>query len=257
MEIINKPKIFTAKVMHKRLFPKENGFVYNVYYLSLPLAELDNISDKLNHNKFGAISFYDKDHGKKDGSSLKKWVEKIFTAHNINSDGLDVTLIALPRILGYVFNPVSFYLCFDKDKKLKIVVCEVNNTFGETHTYICHNNGGEISSEQYLQAEKVFHVSPFLEREGYYKFRFDVREEKLGIWIDFYDKEGNKKLITSLIGNFIDLNKSNLSKVFWKHPLVTLKTIFLIHYQAIKLVIKGIKYVPKPKQLAKKVTTTQ
>jgi DUF1365 family protein len=161
-----------------------------------------------------------------------------------------------------VFNPVSFYLCFDEAQngvqKLKYVIYEVNNTFGETHTYITYNkDGGEIDGEQYLEAEKVFHVSPFLEREGHYKFRLDLRDNKLGIWIDFYDASGNKKFITSLIGKFTELNKANLNKAFWQHPLVTLKTIFLIHYQAIKLILKGIKYIPKPVQKVDRITKTR
>jgi hypothetical protein len=248
-------KIYNAKIMHKRFFPKENSFNYSVYYLSFNLDKVDELSNFLAYNKLGVLSFYDKDHGFKNGKNIKLWVIKILEENNIKTDNFDIELITFPRVLGYVFNPVSFYLCIDKTtKRIISVICEVNNTFGETHSYICYNNGDEITSETILEADKIFHVSPFLERKGHYKFCFDYRAEKLGIWIDFYDAQGNKKLITSLIGGFTQLNKKNLRKAFWKHPLVTFKAIFLIHFQAIKIVAKGIKYISKPLQLKQKIS---
>lgn len=249
-------KIFNAKVMHKRFFPKENAFNYNVYYLVLPLADIKSLNE-LKLNRFGLISFYEKDHGKKDGSSILSWLNSILLERNINIANMQAMLVTLPRVLGYAFNPVSFYLCFDSNNKLKAVVSEVNNTFGETHNYICaKKDNEEINPIDILEAEKVFHVSPFLKREGKYQFRFDYREDKLGIWIDYFDAEGKKELITSLIGNFSELTKSNLKKAFWKHPLVTFKTITLIHYQAFKLIFKKVKYIVKPVQKGVKVTTS-
>lgn len=256
MEI--KPQIFLSKVMHKRFFPKENAFNYSVYYLVLPLAEIYNKKiSQLKINKFSLISFYEKDHGKKDGSDIYKWLVGLLQQEGVSLQKPDVMLVCLPRIIGYAFNPVSFYFCFDDNKKLKAVVSEVNNTFGETHNYICaKKDGSEITSIDVMEAEKVFHVSPFLRREGKYQFRFDYREDKLGVWIDYFDAEGNRELITSLIGNFQPLTKTNLIKAFWTHPLVTFKTIFLIHYQAVKLMFKKVKYINKPVQKDIKVTTS-
>lgn len=253
MEI--KSQLFHSKVMHKRLFPKVNSFTYNMYYLAFPLSKLDEL--EIPKNKFSFLSFYEKDHGDKDGSSLKLWANNLLRESSIEHDG-EIILVTIPRVIGYVFNPVSFYFCFDKPNNLKAVICEVNNTFGETHTYICaKDNGDNIDSNEWLESEKLFHVSPFLEREGKYKFRFDYNKDKLGIWIDFYDKNGEKKLITSMVGKFEELNKSNLRKAFWNYPLITFKTILLIHWQAIKLVFKKIKYVSKPQQLDKKTSTTK
>ncbi len=253
-----KPQIFLSKVMHKRFFPKENAFNYGVYYLALPLKDLsDRKIKELKINKFGLISFYEKDHGKKDSSDIYQWLLETLKQKNIGLQKPDVMLVCLPRIIGYAFNPVSFYFCFNEDKKLKAVVSEVNNTFGETHNYICaKKDGEEITSEDVIEAEKVFHVSPFLKREGKYQFRFDYKEDKIGIWIDYFDAEGNRELITSLIGKFQELNKNNLTKAFWAYPLVTFKTIFLIHYQAFKLIFKKIRYINKPVQKDVKVTTS-
>lgn len=252
MEI--KPRIFHGKVMHKRIFPKVNSFNYNMYYLAFPLSKLEELEVPI--DKFASLSFYHKDHGYRDGSSPEDWAKTLLRDNEIKFEG-DIILVTLPRILGYVFNPVSFYFCFEKGMKLKTVICEVNNTFKETHTYICaKENNSYITSNDLLEGEKIFHVSPFLERKGRYKFRFDYSHKKLGIWIDFYDGNGDKKLITSMIGKFEELNKKSLRKAFWNYPFVTMKTIFLIHWQALQLVFKRIKYISKPNQLDKKTSRT-
>lgn len=234
-------KIFTAKTMHKRFTPKVNKFVYGVYYLALPLSKLENL--KLLPP---LISFNQKKHGLRDGSDLRGWIDKLLEQQNITEID-EIMLVTMPRILGYVFNPVSFWLCLDNGGKLKAVLAEVNNTFGETHSYLCHNNGGEITEHDLFAGEKLFHVSPFLEREGKYQFKFNYSSEKLAIWIDYY-KNDEKILATNLVGKFSSASKGNLLKSFLKHPLVTFKVITLIHYQALKLVMKGIKYISKPKQ---------
>jgi len=250
--------IFNANVAHKRLFPKVNSFNYNIYYIALPLEKINDIANSklaIAINKYATLSFYQKDHGNKDGSNLEEWIRGILKKYKINEHVKDITLIAMPRVFGYVFNPVSFWMCFDKNDRLIAILSEVNNTFGESHSYLCYNKDlSEIKKDNYIESEKLFHVSPFLKREGHYKFRFSLKEDKLGIWIDFYDKDGNKQLITSLIGSLSPLTKSNLRKAFLTHPMVTFKTIILIHWQAIKLLVKGIKYIPKPKQLKNKTS---
>lgn len=238
--------------MHKRFFPKENAFNYKMYYLAFPISQINNLDIKV--NKRGLLSFHEKDHGFKDERAIEEWVKHILNSNNLNING-EIILITLPRVLGYVFNPVSFYFCLDENKKLKAVISEVNNTFGETHTYICaKEDDNDIEPDEWLEAEKIFHVSPFLERSGKYKFRFNYKENKLGIWIDFFDEKGGKKLITSLIGEFREMNKKNLRKVFWSYPLITFKTITLIHLQAFKLMFKKVKYIVKPEQLEQRIS---
>lgn len=257
MEI--EPQIFTAKVMHKRLFPKVNQFTYGVYYLALPLAMLDDkrLMTHLSVNRRGILSFYDKDHGAKDGSNLEVWVRGILGECGLSEIVTGITLISMPRILGYVFNPVSFWMCHDADGQLRAVLCEVNNTFGETHSYLCaHEDHRPLSPDDWLSTEKIFHVSPFLKREGSYQFRFAQEKNKLGIWINFYDADQNKQLVTALTGSLQPLTEPALRQIFWKHPLVTLKTILLIHWQAMKLVSKGIKYIAKPGQQPQRISTT-
>ena len=167
-------------------------------------------------------------------------------------------LITMPRVLGYVFNPVSFFMCMDEKRQLRAVICEVHNTFGEQHNYICARaDHAPIAPDEWLQADKIFHVSPFLPRDGHYKFRFVFAENGLGIWIDYYDAKNNKQLLTSLSGKFVALEAASLRKVFWFYPLVTIKVIGLIHWQAVKLISKGIKYIGKPLQLIEKISATR
>jgi len=244
------PRLYTAKVMHKRFFSKKNSFHYGVYYLALPLpaAPIPGL----------LASFHAKDLGKRDGNDPVSWVRGILTDYKLNEKVSDVILVTMPRVLGYVFNPVSFYFCLDETHALRAVLCEVHNTSGEQHSYLCaHPDHRAITAEDWLEAEKVFHVSPFLNRRGNYKFCFDLKENKLSIWIDYYDDRQQRQLITSLIGTFTPLTPESLRRAFWRHPLVSFKAITLIHWQALKLVMKGIRYVAKPMQLSKKITTTR
>lgn len=242
-------KIFIAKTMHKRLMPKVNQFVYGLYYLAIPLSKIDNL--KL---LSPLISFKSKDHAARDGENLRGWIDGILQQYDVREID-EVVLVAMPRIFGYVFNPVSFWLCLDKVGKLRAVLAEVNNTFGQTHSYLCtHTNGAEIVPTDIFAGEKLFHVSPFLQREGSYQFRFDYREEKFGVWIDYYNAAGDKMLLTSLAGNFNPLTRRNMLIAFLRYPLVSFKVISLIHYQAVKLVMKGIKYIPKPKQIGERLS---
>jgi hypothetical protein len=243
-------RIFTAKTFHKRFFPKVNKFTYGIYYLTLPLSQIDNL-----RLLSPLISFRAKDHAGRDGASLRVWIDEILQVQKIVADG-EIVLVAIPRIFGYVFNPVSFWFCFDKAQKLRAVLAEVNNTFGETHSYLCYNkDGSEIMPSDVFEGEKLFHVSPFLSREGEYQFRFDFRDDKLGVWIDLF-QNGEKILATNLLGNLVPLTRKNLLKCFFKYPLVTIKVIGLIHYQALKLLAKGIKYISKPLQKAERLSQT-
>lgn len=236
------PQIYIAKVMHKRLFPKVNQFTYGVYYLALPLPT-QSIPSRW-------LSFRNKDYGARKSEDVSEWAKTILNMYGVGELVTNIMLITMPRVLGYAFNPVSFYLCLDSSNHVRAVICEVNNTFGEHHSYVCaRSDHAPISPDEWLEAEKVFHVSPFLSRNGHYKFRFALSQAKLGIWIDYYDAQQNKQLLTSLTGSFVPLDAKALRRVFWSHPLVTFKVITLIHWQAIKLVSKGIRYISKPLQL--------
>lgn len=244
------PQVYTARVMHQRLFPKKNAFTYGVYYLVLPLPALNA--------SWGALQFHAADVGLRDGSDPTPWARSTLAAYGLDTKVESLVLVTMPRVLGYVFNPVSFYLCLDEAGALIAVLCEVHNTFGEQHCYLCaHPDHRPLSGADWLDAEKVFHVSPFLERQGSYKFRFDLQADKLGIWIDYYDADGKKQLMTALTGSLAPLSRQTLRQAFWRHPLVTFKAIALIHWQAAKLILKGVRFISKPPQAGEAVSATR
>ena len=242
------PQILTGNVMHKRLFPKVNGFTYGIYYIAFPLSKMDEMDQdwRFGINRAALFGFYEKDHGPRDGSSLETWIRDILSGRGIAADG-EIVLICMPRVLGHVFNPVSFWLCYDKAGGLRAVLYEVNNTFGETHSYLC-TSIGTIGPNDVLEAEKLFHVSPFLPREGHYKFRLNIKENKVAIWIDYYAADGRKQLITALTGALQPWTRGSLNRVFWRYPLVSLMALTRIHWHAVRLLLKGIPYVPRPQQ---------
>jgi len=254
------PKILFGTVMHKRLFPRVNKFQYGIYYMALPLSKL---GERLNnryfkYERFGLLSFYNKDHGNRDGGDLLLWARNLLKQNKIIFDDGEIILVTMPRVFGYVFNPISFYYCYDADEKLRAVICEVNNTFGEGHIYVCTpDDNDEFLPSHITKTVKMFHVSPFMEREGHYDFQFKMSEKSMVAMIDYFDKDNQKKLITSLKGGFSDFNQDNCSRAFWRYPLVTLKSIMLIHWQALKLVVKRIKYIPKPDQMANRITISK
>lgn len=251
---VNSVQLLTGTVMHKRLLPKVHAFHYGIYYVALPLSKLNNMA--LAYNHFAPLSFYDKDHGARDGSSLESWARDLLKQYQIEADG-DITLVTMPRVLGYVFNPVSFWLCRDKEKQLRAVLCEVHNTFGEQHTYLCAPQDRRvITGAGSLFAEKLFHVSPFLKREGDYEFKFDIEGDQFSVVINFRNEAGHKQLVTSLVGTLQPLSKTSLRFVFWRYPLVTFKAVAMIHWHALKLVAKRIKYIAKPIQKDQKTSST-
>lgn len=246
-----------AKVLHKRLIPRVNQFCYDVFYIGFDITKINSLKSKIfSINKFNIFSFYSKDYGAKDGSDLEKWIREILATENLNQKTQRIFLLTHPRILGYAFNPVSFWFCLNADERLIAVLAQVNNTFGETHSYLIFNQDfSEISGNQWLTAKKEFHVSPFMEVKGKYQFRFIFSGEKIAAWIDYFTEE--KTLLTSLITKNETLSNLALIKAFAAIPFVTFKVIFLIHYQALKLLLKGNKYISKPQQLQKKITLSE
>ena len=237
--------IYNGTVIHKRFKPKTHYFKYNVFSLLIDLSELDYLSKKIkffSHNKFNLVSFYEKDHGNRDGTSLVSWVKKNLDDNNIDSKNVKIKLLCYPRILGYVFNPLSVFYIYDVDEKLICILYEVKNTFGEQHTYIF-----KVDNNQNLyqhNCSKKFHVSPFIEMNCIYFFRLLKPGNKISVIIDLNDQIG-KVLYASQDGIKSDLNNINLIKSYLKHPLMTFKIIIAIHFEAFKLWTKGVKFIKK------------
>jgi len=246
--------IYIGSVIHKRFKPKEHFFKYKVFSLFLDLSELNELDDKLNFfslNKFNLISFYEVDHGNRDGSSLLDWVKNNLSNNNVSTVNIRVKLLCYPRILGYVFNPLSVFFVYDQNENLVSILYEVKNTFGEQHTYFfkVENQNKLIQNN----CSKKFHVSPFIEMNCNYFFKILNPAQKLSVIIDQYDQKG-KILFASQDGERSDLTSRNLMKSYLKHPLMTFKIISAIHFEAFKLWMKGIKFIKKKFKIKNNLT---
>jgi DUF1365 family protein len=239
--------LIVAKVAHARLRPKRNAFTYRMYYLCLPLTKLAQAGALrvLSLDRFNLFSLHARDH-EVPADGYEAWIRGILAQWNIAGADGEIVLLTLPRVLGYVFNPVSFWFCLNQSGALVAVLSEVRNTFGERHCYLSfHDDGKPIHDDDWMTAKKVFHVSPFIPVEGEYAFRFIYHEAQIGVWINHHDNDG-LLLTTSLVGTREELDDRTLLRCFFRYPLITLKVIGLIHYQALKLVRKGIVYRRKP-----------
>ena len=252
--MINNSFIYTGKVVHKRFKPKIHSFKYQVFSLLIDLSELDLLHEKLkifSYNKFNIVSFYDKDHGARDGSSVKSWVINNLKKNNVETNNIQIKLLCYPRIFGYVFNPLSVFYIYDKNSNLISILYEVKNTFGEQHTYIF-----KIKSDDNLiqhTCKKKFHVSPFINMNCVYFFRLLKPGNKISVIIDQNDNEG-KILYASQDGFKSKINNLNLIKSYLTHPLMTFKIILAIHFEAFKLWSKGIKFIKKEFKIKNNLT---
>ena len=243
--MINNSCIYIGSVIHKRFKPKKHFFKYNVFSLFLDLDEINELDQKIpffSYNKFNILSFFDKDHGYRDGSSIKDWLIHVLQKKNISTINIKIKILCYPRIFGYVFNPLSIFFIYDADSNPIAILYEVKNTFGEQHTYVFKI---DIKNKQILNnCKKKFYVSPFMDLESKYFFKVLIPNERLSVIIDQRDKEG-KLLFASQDGVRVKLSSKNLLISYLKHPLMTLKIISAIHYEALKLWMKGIKLVKK------------
>ena len=253
--MIKNSYIYTGSVIHKRFKPKIQAFNYKVFTLLIDLSEIDLLNKNLkifSHNKFNIISFFNKDHGPRDGSSLKNWVVNNLKINNIQTNDIQIKILCYPRIFGYVFNPLSVFYIYDKNSDLISVLYEVKNTFGEQHTYIF-----KIKKEDNLiqhVCKKKFHVSPFIQMNCVYFFRLLKPSNKISVIIDVQDPKG-KILYASQDGIKSELNNYNLIKSYLQHPLMTFKIIMAIHFEAFKLWAKGIKFIKKEIKIRNNIST--
>ncbi len=251
--MIKHSKIYSGQVIHTRFKPKKHNFKYKVFSLLIDLDEISQLDNNLNffsYNKFNLISFFDIDHGNRDGSNVKEWVKENLIKKNIKFQNIRVEILCYPRIFGYVFNPLSVLYIYNENNELISIFYEVKNTFGEQHTYIFETKDQTLIKNK---CNKKFYVSPFIDMECEYNFSVTKPGDSISVVINQYDKEG-KLLFASQDGKSQDLTTKNLILNYLKHPLMTFKVIVAIHYEAFKLWFKKVKLVKKKIKILNKVT---
>jgi len=237
--------IYSGFVTHRRFKPKRNFFSYKTFSLLIDLNEIESLERKIkffSYNKFNILSFYNLDHGPRDGSCLVTWTKKILAESKIDIGSGTIKLLCFPRFFGYVFNPLSIFYCYDENLQLKAILYEVKNTFNEQHTYVFP---ASPSSNLILhRCDKKFYVSPFIEMKTFYNFRLLKPGKTINVFIKQSDIDGTL-LIACQVGQKLELNSKSLFAQFLKHPLMSFKVILAIHFEAFKLWAKGIKHVKK------------
>ena len=241
--------LYFGRVTHTRFFPRRHRLSYGVWYLLADLdelAKLDRTVPGFTVDRPGPVSFRTSDHGPRDGSPLRPWIEAHLATAGIDLDGGPIRLLTFPRVMGYVFNPISVWFCHDRDEGLQAVLYEVSNTFGERHAYLVPMEepaaAGDIVRRGF---DKELFVSPFIGMDARYDFATRVPDDRLSVVVRERVPEGHV-LTAALTARRAPLTGRNLARAFFGYPLVTLKVMGGIHAEAAKLWLKGAPYRRRP-----------
>lgn len=234
---------YDNRTTHVRFTPFERRFSQRVFQLFLDVDRIEATAANLrflSHNRRGLFAFYDRDHGDRSGASLRAWAEGALTSAGVDLEGGEIRLLTFPRVLGYVFNPISVFFGYGPEGALRGVVYEVNNTFGETHAYAAAIDGNADHT-----AKKRLHVSPFMDVEGRYVFRVRAPDESFALAIENV-VAGRRVHLATLTGKRVALTDAALLAAFLRLPLMTLQVTAGIHWQALQLWLRGARYRRKP-----------
>lgn len=235
--------LYECTIMHRRLSPKQHEFVYKVFLFLLDLDELDDLRRDIpvfGVNEPNLYALHDADYFRIGSGSIRVNLLSFLKSEGIADIPARVRLLTLPRLLGYTFNPISIFFCFDAQGDPLVAVVQVGNTFGELKPFVIPPDGGGF----HARVPKHFYVSPFSSLDLAFDFRFDLPGDRLRILIDDYD-QGSRTLISTLTGSRTELTLGSLLALSVKYPLVTLKVITLIHFEALRLWLKGVPFRTK------------
>ena len=240
--------LYTAQVMHRRLVAPLYRFVYRVFYLLLDIDRIDEAARGLrlfSHNRWNLLAFHDRDHGAHEPGALRSWAEGILLAADIDLAGGRIRLLCMPRLLGYAFNPISLWYCEHADGRLRAVIAEVRNTFGEKHCYLLASGGAPMPYSKPYETEKCFHVSPFFDLVGRYRFTLSEPAQQLRVLIH-ETRDGVPILDANLACKRRTLSDGNVLKQVLMMPLMTFKVVAGIHWEALKIWLRGGRFHGKP-----------
>lgn len=241
--------IYEGVVRHRRFKPVRHDLSYKVWYMLLDLDELDQLDRSVPgfaNERRGAVSFVARDHGPRDGSALRPWIESHLAEAGVDLEGGPIRLLAFPRLNGYAFNPITVWFCHGPLGDLRAMMFEVSNTFGEWHHYlvpVAAGAGLRADGSQVVRTtfDKELFVSPFMDMDATYEITTRVPDDRVSIALQLTTAEGYM-LSASFSGRRIALTPWNLRRIRWKHPLLTMKVIGGIHWEALKLWVKGAPY---------------
>lgn len=250
MTSINNNHLYFGQVRHARYKPKPHRLNYRVFSALFDVDDIDagTLGQELRWfslNRFNLFSFYLKDHGAKDTSPLRPFINKLLAEKSLTSPD-KILMMCYPRILGYAFNPITVYYCL-YGENIGAMVYEVRNTFGEDHIYVACLKENSTETAGLHSRDKVFHVSPFIGMTAQYHFSTAVPDEKLRLVIRETEQQA-PLLVASFVGQRQPFTDATLVKAFFKYPLMTVKVMLAIHYEAVKLIFKGVGLAKRPKK---------
>ncbi len=240
--------LYFSEVMHKRFDAFSYRFAYRVLSILVDIDRVERQARALrffSYNRLNLFSFFTRDHGPQDGSSLRAWVDSALAKQGVRLQGGRVQLLCFPRILGYAFNPLSVWFCEHRDGSLRAILCEVKNTFGEQHVYVLHDSGRVLTWPMQACVDKHFHVSPFISMDASYKFSFTRPGEDVAFGIRQYQGE-RLLLVATFCGRRATLSDRSLLRGFCLYPLMSVKVLAMIHWQAMLLYLRGAPFFKKP-----------
>lgn len=242
--------IYRSTVKHRRFQPMGHQLSYKVWSLLVDLDEIDGLAGRipfLSRNRWNIVSFHDRDHGPRDGSDLKGWFTSQTAAVGVDLTGGTVRIMAFPRLLGYTFNPITVWFGYDRDQHLRAVMYEVHNTFGHQHSHlVVLPEASHGTGTMRHDLRKELHVSPFFDQIGTYRVTVNQPTTDYSLTIEYLDEDGGRLLTASQRGKRTELTGRSLLKQFITSPMLTVKVIVGIHWEAIKLLRKGARYRPVP-----------
>jgi uncharacterized protein len=248
--------IYSCRVMHQRFFPVAYRFRYQVYSALFDIDRLEALAERsrwFSLNRFNVFSLHIRDHGRRDGSAWRPWIEARLAEHGVDLEGGRIRLLAMPRMLGHAFNPLSVWYCEHADGRPLAVLLEVRNTFGEHHHYLLRADPGPRPWPVRGDKAKRFHVSPFIDMRPRYVFQLDEPDSSLRITIqEFEDDE--LMLVASQTGQAMPFTDRNLLRILYTMPWATTKVMVLIHWQALKIWRRGGHFHRKPEPPVQEVS---
>jgi len=237
--------LYAGRTVHERRAPFVHRFSYRIASILIDLDRLEDAGRRsalFSVERFNLYSFHQRDHGARDGSNLKDWAAARFAGAGVCLNGARLQLLCFPRVLGYVFNPISIYFAQEADGRLRGVIYQVHNTFGDAHAYVAACKG---ETPERHDADKAFHVSPFFDMGGRYEFTLRAPGERFHLTI-FKQRANGPDLMAAMTLKRRPLDTARLAGLFLSQPFSTLKTVIAIHWEGLRVWIRGARYHKRP-----------